>query len=122
LIVRYSIGNVKCQLYVSHFDVKALALLNPQLHLNKNTKLNEFPKTSITQREKLGMIKLREEMQTEKPTMLNCSKDAHIIFEVFSFNIKLSVRHCEELIRDDWKKLMRNLPSEDIPLPQNHIR
>jgi hypothetical protein len=32
------------------------------------------------------MIRLREEMQTEKPTMLNCSKDAHI-FEVFSFNI-----------------------------------
>jgi hypothetical protein len=32
------------------------------------------------------MIRLREEMQTEKPTMLNCSQDAHIIFEVFSFN------------------------------------
>jgi hypothetical protein len=31
------------------------------------------------------MIRLREEMQTEKPTMLNYSKDAHIIFEVFSF-------------------------------------
>jgi hypothetical protein len=43
------------------------------------------------------MIRLREEMQTEKPTMLNCSKDAHIIFEVFSFNIW--VPHCEELIR-----------------------
>jgi hypothetical protein len=40
------------------------------------------------------MIRLREEMQTEKPTMLNCSKDAHIIFEVW-------VRHCEELIRED---------------------
>jgi hypothetical protein len=52
------------------------------------------------------MIRLREEMQTEKPTMLNCSKDAHIIFEVFSFNIW--VRHCEELIREDWKKLMGN--------------
>jgi hypothetical protein len=50
------------------------------------------------------MIRLREEMQTEKPTMLNCSKDAHIIFEVFSFNI-IWVRHCEELIREDWKKI-----------------
>jgi hypothetical protein len=29
------------------------------------------------------MIRLREEMQTEKPTMLNYNKDAHIIFEVF---------------------------------------
>jgi hypothetical protein len=36
------------------------------------------------------MIRLREQMQTEKPTMLNCSKDAHIIFEVFSFNICMS--------------------------------
>jgi hypothetical protein len=66
------------------------------------------------------MIRLREELQTEKPTMLNCSKDAHIIFEVgkiFSFNIWAnSVRHCEELIREDWKKLMGNLPIEDIPL------
>jgi hypothetical protein len=52
--------------------------------------------------------------------MLNCGKDAHIIFEVFSFNIW--VRHCEELIREDWKKLMENLPIKDIPLPQNHIR
>jgi hypothetical protein len=43
----YLIGNVKCQLYVSHFDVKALALLKVQLHLNKNTKSNEFPKTRI---------------------------------------------------------------------------
>jgi hypothetical protein len=60
------------------------------------------------------MIRLREEMQTEKPTVLNCSK------EVFSFNIW--VRHCEELIRAEWKKLMGNLPIEDIPLPQNHIR
>jgi hypothetical protein len=60
------------------------------------------------------MIRLREEMQTEKPTMLNCSKDAHIIFEVFSFNIW--VRHCEELIGEDWKKLMGNLPIEDILL------
>jgi hypothetical protein len=63
-------------------------------------------------------------MQTEKPTMLNCSKDAHInkyiIFEVFSFNIW--VRHCEEQIREDWKKLMGNLPIEGIPLPQNHIQ
>jgi hypothetical protein len=58
------------------------------------------------------MIRLREEMQTEKPTMLNCSKDAHIIFEVFSF---IWVRHCEELIREDWKKLMGNLPIDDIP-------
>jgi hypothetical protein len=66
------------------------------------------------------MIRLREEMQTEKPTMLNCSKDAHIIFKVFSFDIW--VRHCEELIREDWKKLMENLPIEDIPLLQNHIR
>jgi hypothetical protein len=33
--------------YVSHFDVKALALLKAQLHFNKNTKLNEFPKTRI---------------------------------------------------------------------------
>jgi hypothetical protein len=66
------------------------------------------------------MIRLREEMQIEKPTMLNCSKDAHIIFEVFSFNIW--VRHCEELIRKDWKKLKGNLPIEDIPFPQNHIR
>jgi hypothetical protein len=57
------------------------------------------------------MIRLREEMQTEKPTMLNCSKDAHIIFEVFSFNIW--VRHCEELIREDWKKLMGNLLTEE---------
>jgi hypothetical protein len=62
------------------------------------------------------MIRLREEMQT----MLNCSKGAHIIFEVFSFNIW--VRHCEELIREEWKKLMGNLSIEDIPLPQNHIR
>jgi hypothetical protein len=31
---------------------------------------------------KLAMIRLREEMQREKPTMLNCSKD-----EVFSFII-----------------------------------
>jgi hypothetical protein len=39
----------------------------------------------------------------------------HIIFEVFSFNIWAnSVRHCEELIREDWKKLMGNLPVEDI--------
>jgi hypothetical protein len=30
------------------------------------------------------MIRLREEMQTEKPIMLNCSKDAHI-FEVGIF-------------------------------------
>jgi hypothetical protein len=37
------------------------------------------------QQEKLAMIRLREEMQTEKPTMLNCSKDAHIIFEVHIF-------------------------------------
>jgi hypothetical protein len=42
------------------------------------------------------MIRLCEEMQTEKPTMLNCSKDAHIIFEVFSFNIW--VRHCSTLL------------------------
>jgi hypothetical protein len=28
---------------------------------------------------------------------------------------------CEELIREDWKKLLGNLPIEDIPLPQNHI-
>jgi hypothetical protein len=47
----------------------------------------------------LAVIRLREEMQTEKPTMLNCSKDAHIIFEVLSFNIW--VRHCEELIKED---------------------
>jgi hypothetical protein len=61
------------------------------------------------------MIRLREEMHTEKPTMLNCSKGAHI-FQVFSFNIWAnSVRHCEELIREDWKKLMGNLPIEDIP-------
>jgi hypothetical protein len=40
----------------------------------------------LTQREKLAMIRLLEEMQREKPTMLNCSKDAHI-FEVFSFTI-----------------------------------
>ncbi|KAJ3666474.1 hypothetical protein Zmor_001915 [Zophobas morio] len=26
-----------------------------------------------------------------------------------------SVRHCEELIREDWKKLMGNLPIDDIP-------
>jgi hypothetical protein len=68
----------------------------------------------------LAIIRLREEMQTEKPTMLNCSKDAHIIFEVFSFNIL--VRHYEELLREDWKKLMGNLPIEDIPVSQNHIR
>ncbi|CAH1367710.1 unnamed protein product [Tenebrio molitor] len=37
-------------------------------------------------------------------------------------NAKLHVRHCEELIREDWKRLMGNLPIEDIPLPQNHIR
>jgi hypothetical protein len=48
------------------------------------------------------------------------NNDVHIIFEVFSFNIW--VRHCEELIREDLKKLMGNLPIEDIPLPQNHIR
>jgi hypothetical protein len=69
------------------------------------------------------MIRLREEMQTENPTMVNCGKDVHIIFEVVSFNIWAnSVRHCEELIREDWKKLMGNLPIDDIPLPQNHIR
>jgi hypothetical protein len=62
------------------------------------------------------MIRLRQELQTEKPTMLNCSKHAHIIFEVFSF-----VRHCEELIREDRKKLMGNLPIEDIPFPQKTI-
>jgi hypothetical protein len=68
------------------------------------------------------MIRLREEMQTEKSTMLNCSKDAHIIFEVFSFNIWAnSVVHCEKLIREDWKKLMRNLPIEDIPLLKMNI-
>jgi hypothetical protein len=61
------------------------------------------------------MIRLREEMQTEKPTMLNCNKDAHIIFEVFSFLI------CEFVTARNWKKLMGNLPIEDIPLPQNHI-
>jgi hypothetical protein len=62
-------------------------------------------------------------MPDRKPTMLNCGKDAHIILEVFSFNIWAnSVRHCEELIREDWKKLMVNLPIEDIPFPQNHIR
>jgi hypothetical protein len=72
------------------------------------------------QQEKLAIIRLREEMQTEKPIMVICSKDAHIIFEVFSFNIW--VRHCEELIREDWKKLMGNLPIEGILLPQNHIR
>jgi hypothetical protein len=44
-------------------------------------------------------------MQTEKSTLLNCGKDAHIIFEVFSFNMWTnSVRHCEEPIREDWKK------------------
>jgi hypothetical protein len=59
------------------------------------------------------MIRLREEMHTEKPTMLNCSKGAHI-FQVFSLWAN-SVRHCEELIREDWKKLMGNLPIEDIP-------
>jgi hypothetical protein len=48
--------------------------------------------------EKLAMIRLREEMQTDKPTMLNCSKNAHI-FELFSFNIWIWVGHCEELIR-----------------------
>jgi hypothetical protein len=46
------------------------------------------------------MIRLREEMQTEKPTMLNCSKDAHIIFEVGTYIFfNIWVRHCEELIR-----------------------
>jgi hypothetical protein len=52
------------------------------------------------------MIRLREEIQREKPTMLNCSKDAHM-FEVFSFIILIlwanGVSHCEELIREDWK-------------------
>jgi hypothetical protein len=42
-----------------------------------------FRKQHLTQREKLAMIRLREEMQTEKPTMLNCSQDVYIIFEVF---------------------------------------
>jgi hypothetical protein len=46
----------------------------------------------------LAMIRLREEMQTDKPTMLNCSKNAHI-FELFSFNIWIWVGHCEELIK-----------------------
>jgi hypothetical protein len=26
-----------------------------------------------------------------------------------------NVRHCNDLIREDWKKLMGNLPIEDIP-------
>jgi hypothetical protein len=81
-------------------------------------------KQGSKQREKLAMIRLRDEMQTEKPTMLNCSKDAHKHTSysryVFSFNIW--VGNCEELIREDWKKLMGNLPIEEIPLPQNHIR
>jgi hypothetical protein len=64
--------------------VKALALVKPQLHLNKNKNLNESK--DLTQREKLAIIRLREEMQREKPIMLNCSKDAHI-FEVFSVKI-----------------------------------
>jgi hypothetical protein len=34
---------------------------------------------------------------------------------------EVHARHCEELVREDWKKLMGNLPNEDIPLPQNHI-
>jgi hypothetical protein len=58
-----------------------------------------FRKQGSNTMSKLAMIRLREEMRTEKPTMLNCSKDAHIIFEVFSFNIW--VRHCEKLIRED---------------------
>jgi hypothetical protein len=49
------------------------------------------------------MIRFREEMQREKPTMLNCSKDAGIFF-FYNFNIWANgVRHCEELIREDWK-------------------
>jgi hypothetical protein len=53
------------------------------------------------------MIRLREEMQREKPTMLNCSKDAHIgIRGIFFYNFNIwanGVRHCEEQIREDWK-------------------
>jgi hypothetical protein len=47
------------------------------------------------------MIRLREEMQTEKPIMLNYSN--HIRGFLFSFNIW--VRHCEELIREDIYQL-----------------
>jgi hypothetical protein len=53
------------------------------------------------------MMRLREEMQREKPTMLNCSKDAQIgIGGIFFYNFNIcanDVRHCEELIREDWK-------------------
>jgi hypothetical protein len=48
-----------------------------------------FRKQGSNTMSKLAMIRLREEMQTEKSTMLRCSKDAHIIFEVFSFNIPM---------------------------------
>jgi hypothetical protein len=61
---------------------------------------------SFRTRKKFAMIRLREEMHTEKPTMLNCSKG-----DIWAN----SVRHCEELIREDWKKLMGNLPIVDIP-------
>jgi hypothetical protein len=53
------------------------------------------------------MIRFREEMQREKPTMLNCSKYAHnYIRGIFFYNFNIwanGVRHCEELIREDWK-------------------
>jgi hypothetical protein len=52
-------------------------------------------------------IRFREEMQREKPTMLNCSKYAHNhIRGIFFYNCNIwanGVRHCEELITEDWK-------------------
>jgi hypothetical protein len=45
------------------------------------------------------MIRLREEMQTEKPTIhanvRNCSKDAHYIRGIFLNIWANSVQHCE---------------------------
>jgi hypothetical protein len=50
---------------------------------------------------KLAMIRLREEMQREKPN-IRCTHIRGIFF--YNFNIWANgVRHCEELIREDWK-------------------
>jgi hypothetical protein len=67
----------------------------------------------LTQQEKLAVIRLREEMETEKPAMLMkeiCSKAARIYMRCIFLNIWTnSVRQCEGLIRKDSKKLMGNL-------------
>jgi hypothetical protein len=66
-------------LYVSHFDAKAFA---PQLLLNNKKSKMDFRKQGFgraqTQREKLAMIRLCEEMQTMLMKEI-CSKVAHTI-------------------------------------------